>query len=277
MTIHLIDISAYLHRSMHVVYGDRAATVEATDTGFIDHAAIMLANTMVKLSIRRMAVVCDSTLPSPRCSIYPGYKAGRKPHTPVFAAQAPCFFDALRDLSVNVFDEPGYEADDLIASLAGQDADTGYIIVSHDKDLLALVDDEKCISVYNPVTDKYLREKDVAEKFGVRPSQLYDYTGLVGDTADGIPGVDGIGHKTATKLLHEFDNLDRLYADTAKLRAAVSNKQHESLLANMGTAFMSRDLARPILCDNILLTGHGDLATPESDFVRGATLMTRRS
>jgi len=274
--IYLIDISAYLHRAMHVVYGDRAATVAATDTAFIDHACVMLANTMEKCGIRRMAVVCDSTEPSLRCDMYPEYKAERKPHTPVFAAQMPRFFDALKDLSVNVFDEPQYEADDLIATLAGQEPGVGYVIVSHDKDLLALVNDEKCISAYNPMSDKWTRAADVVEKFGVAPSQLYDYLGLLGDTADGIPGVAGIGAKTAAKLLARFTNIDGIYADEAALRAEVTKKQFESLLANKDNAFLSRMLACPIVCDEIALTGHGDLQAPEPDFVRGATLMVRR-
>ena len=273
--VFLIDISAYLHRAMHVVYGDRTPTIAATDTSFIDHAAVMLANTMAKLSIKRMAVVCDSTEPSFRCDMYPEYKAERKPHTPVFAAQMPVFFDALKDLSVSVFDEPRYEADDLIATLAGQE-NVPYVIVSHDKDLLALVSDAKQVSAYNPMSDKWTREADVVEKFGVKPWQLYDYLGLLGDTADGIPGVAGIGAKTAAKLLTRFTNIEGIYADEAALKAEVTRAQFQSLIANKDNAFLSRMLACPIVCDEIALTGHGDLQAPESDFVRGATLTVRR-
>jgi len=274
--IYLIDISAYLHRAMHVVYGDRAASVSPKDTAFIDHACVMLANTMVKLRIVRMAIVCDSTAPSFRCDFYPAYKADRKPHTPVFAAQAPWFFEALRDLSVSVFEEPRYEADDLIATLAGQDPDCAYTIVSHDKDLLALVNSEKCIRAYNPMIDKWTHESDVVERFGVKASQLYDYLGLLGDTADGIPGVAGIGAKTAVKLLTRFTDLEGVYADEDALRAEVTAKQFDSLIANRETAFISRKLARPIICDELDLTGHGELPAPDADFVRSATIMVRR-
>lgn len=275
-TIYLIDVSAYLHRAMHVTYGDRAESVAATDTGFIDHACVMLANTMVKLGVRRMAVVCDSTSPSFRCDSYPSYKAGRKAHTAVFTAQAPRFFDALRDLSVTVFDEPRYEADDLIATLAGQESGTPYVIVSHDKDLLALVDDGKRIASYNPMSDKWTREADVVEKFGIAAHQLYDYLGLLGDTADGIPGVDGIGAKTATKLLKRFETIDGIYANEDDLKAEVTKRQFESLMNNKDNAFLSRSLARPVVCDELAVTGHGPLWAPEPDFVRGATYTTRR-
>lgn len=274
--IYLIDISAYLHRAMHVVYGDRAASVAPTDTAFIDHACIMLANTMAKLRIERMAVVCDSTQSSFRCDVYPAYKAERKPHTAVFAAQAPRFFDALRDLDVTVFDEPRYEADDLIATLAGTEEGIPYTIVSHDKDLFALVDDEKRICAYNPMADTWTRSADIHKKFGVYPSQFYDYLGLLGDTADGIPGVEGVGAKTAAKLLAQFGTIDGIYADEEKLRAAVTKSQFASLIANKANAFLSRTLARPVVCDEISLTGHGEMPAPESDFVRGATLTTRK-
>lgn len=274
--IYLIDISAYLHRAMHVVYGDRAPSIVPTDTAFADHACVMLANTMVKLNIKRMAIVCDSTEPSFRCAVFPKYKAERKPHTPVFSAQAPRFFDALRDIDITVFDEPRYEADDLIATLAGEEPAAGYIIVSHDKDLLALVNDEKCIAAYNPMSDKWTREADVVEKFGVASSQLYDYLGLLGDASDGIPGVDGVGAKTAAKLLTRFKSIDGIYANEETLKAEVTKKQFESLLANKSNAFLSRDLARPIICDEIALTGHGDMWAPEPDFVRGATLITNK-
>jgi len=274
--VYLIDISAYLHRAMHVVYGDRAATVEAADTGFIDHAGVMLANTMVKLGIKRMAVVCDSIAPSFRCESYPAYKAGRKPHTPVFAAQMPVFFDALRDIDVSVFDEERYEADDLIATLVRQEV-VPYVIVSHDKDLLALVSDAEQICAYNPMSDKWTREADVVAKFGVKPGQLYDYLGLLGDTADGIPGVEDIGAKTAAKLLTRFGTLDGIYADEAALQASfVTKKQFESLLSNKDNAFLSRALAVPIIHDAIDLTGHGPMPAPDPDFVRAATRMTRR-
>lgn len=274
--IYLIDISAYLHRAMHVVYGDRAPSIAPTDTAFIDHAGIMLANTMAKLRIERMAVVCDSTEPSFRCDTYPAYKAERKPHTPVFAAQAPRFFDALRDLDVTVFNEPRYEADDLIATLVAQEEGIPYTIISHDKDLYALIDDEKRVCAYNPMTDVWTRSADVLKKFGVLPSQLYDYLGLLGDTADGIPGVDGIGAKTAAKLLAQFGTIDGIYANEDALRAAVTKSQFASLVTNKENAFLSRSLTKPIACDEISLTGHGEMPAPESDFVRGATLMTRR-
>jgi DNA polymerase-1 len=276
-TIYLFDISAYLHRAMHVVYGDRAAMVDPADTGFIDHACVMLANTMAKLDVKRAAIVCDSTEPSFRCEAYPEYKSGRKAHPDVFTVQAPRFYEALMDVSVNVFSEPRYEADDLIATLVGQEPGTRYVIVSHDKDLFALVNDEKQVCVYNPMADTWIRSADVTKKFGVLPEQVYDYLGLLGDTSDNIPGVDGIGAKTATKLLAKFGTVDGIYgAPELDVKAEVTKKQFESLMVNKDNAFLSRLLAKPIICDGLFLTGHGGLETPHSDLIRGATYTVRR-
>src|SRR5689334_16060557 len=122
--VFLIDIAAYLHRAMHVVYGDSVASVPETDARFVDHACGMLA------------------------------------HTPVFAAQAPRFFEALCDLSVTVFQQPRYEADDLIASIV-QNTDESYTIVTHDKDLLALVNDKRKVCAHNPMSGAVSRETDV--------------------------------------------------------------------------------------------------------------------
>lgn len=246
--IFLFDISAYLHRAMYVCYGDRVADTDPSDTRFIQHAAGMLANSMEGLRVERMIVACDSTEPSLRCDVFPEYKAERKAHYPVFAAQAPRFYDALRDVSVAVMTEPRYEADDLIATVAGYPGER-YVVVSSDKDLLALVRQDRGVDFYDPMKNAWIGVGDVRAKFGVDPSQLYDYTGLVGDASDGIPGVLGFGAKTAAKLLREFDSLDEIYSLERReaLAEFATPKQVKTLLAHQDDAFMSRRLASPWL------------------------------
>lgn len=248
-SIFLFDISAYLHRAMYVCYGDRVADTPATDDAFIRHACGMLANTVEQLGVRRMAVVCDSPLPSFRCDLFSDYKADRKAHYPVFAAQVPKFYDALRDVSVAVVTEPRYEADDLIASFTAGGSGESYVVVSSDKDLLALVRDDRTVDFYDPMKGVWVGAGDVRSKFGVDPSQLYDYIGLVGDTADGIPGVPGFGPKTAGKLLREFDNLDEIYSLERReaLAEFATAGQVKKLLAHQDDAFLSRKLASPWL------------------------------
>lgn len=269
--VFLIDISSYLHRAMHVVHGKLASEADPSDISFTVHAANMLANTMFRLHIERMAVVFDSTEPSARCQVYPQYKADRKPHTPVFAAQMPRFMAALANVGVSVFEEPTFEADDIIATLVG-DEKVPYSIVSHDKDLLALVDDASEVAVYNPTSDKWHRMDDIFSKLGVFPWQLHDYMGLVGDASDGIPGVPGIGAKTASALVAKYETLERIYSAECRelVEDDLSKKQFSSLVESEEVAFLSRRLAKPIICPELIMVGHGPLSAPSPDRIRTA-------
>lgn len=260
--IYLFDISAYLHRAMYVTYGDRAAETSPDDQAFIRHACSMLARTMDDLRVERMAVVCDSVEPSFRCDIYPQYKAERKAHYPVYAKQMPRFLSALKEIDVVVVEQARCEADDLIAAFVHRGGD--YVIVSSDKDLLALTNrDSRDVRFYDPMKGVWVGAGDVRTKFGVEPSQLYDYTGLVGDTSDGIPGVAGFGQKTAAKLLREFDSLDEIYSQERReaLGEFCSKKQLATLLSSEKDAFLSRKLAAPWPCDVDLFGGFGAINT----------------
>lgn len=265
----LFDISAYLHRAMYVCYGDRVAETSETDARFVQHACGMLANTMERLNIERMAVVCDSTDPSFRCDYFPAYKAERKPHYPVFAAQAPWFYDQLRDMSVAVVSAPRFEADDLIASMLG--CSPSCTVVSSDKDLLALLRNGS-VDYYDPMKNAHVNAGDVREKFGVAPSQLYDYTGLVGDKSDGIPGVPGFGPKTVSRLLREFGSLDEVFNPDrrAALEEFLTVKQTDKLMKHQDDALMSRRLARPVINESALCTEPGGFEAPSPGIVRRA-------
>jgi DNA polymerase-1 len=143
-SLFLFDVSAYLHRAMHVVYGDRVATVDPNDSQFIKHACAMIANTMQRCDVSRMVLVQDSLEPSFRCDVYPAYKAGRRDHYPVFKQGAPRFFAAMEKAGVKVLGVPRFEADDLIASLVQvlrQRRGAKIVIVSSDKDLLMHVEE----------------------------------------------------------------------------------------------------------------------------------------
>jgi DNA polymerase-1 len=269
--VYIFDVSPYLHRAMYVSYGDRAAMVPPEDETFVKHACVMLSNTMETLGVKRMVVVADSSEPSPRCEIFPSYKAKRKAHYRVFAAQAPRFLDALRDVSIPVVSVPRYEADDLIAALAGE-LEHSVTIVASDKDLMALVDDAAGIRFYDPVKSLWMDDAAVREKFSVSPKQLYDYAGLVGDSSDGIPGVPGCGAKTAAKLLREFDNLDEVYREERRLalHEFASEKLVAKLLQHQESALLSRQLARPWPLQEALGLAREDLAAPPSAVVRRA-------
>src|SRR5574344_2169793 len=123
----------------------------------------------------------------------------------------------------------GFEADDLIATFAEQALSKGYevIIVSGDKDLMQLI--KSGIEFYDPMKDKMFTPEDVKEKFGVLPDKVIDVQSLAGDTTDNVPGVPGIGLKTAAELINQFDNLDNLLAHAEEIK---QNKRREMLIAN---------------------------------------------
>lgn len=270
---YLFDISAYLHRAMYVTYGaDRLTSVPENDESFIRHACMMLAATVRGLKVERMVVVRDSSEPSLRCDEFSAYKAERKPHPPVFRAQVPRFFEALMNVSVHVAEVPRYEADDLIATFVSHSGDGPFVIVSSDKDLMAHIDADRGTRFYDPMKASWITPGHVVEKFGVEPSQLFDYTGLVGDPSDGIPGVDGIGAKTAAKILREFDSLDEVYdpARSMALAEFCSKKQFASLMANRESAFLSRRLASPWFCKSLHAPTAENAAAPDSKIIESA-------
>ena len=176
------------------------------------------------------AFVLDKGAPQTRLDLLPSYKANRPPMPDDLRAQIGSIREWVRALGLPIFEQEGYEADDLIAGLAGADLGMETLIVSPDKDLGQLVKDNHTRMIIPGKNGEYqsLGEKQVVDKFGVPPSQVRDWLALVGDTADNIPGVPGVGPKTAAKLLIQYGSIDRILErlDTipqGKVRAAVAS------------------------------------------------------
>ena len=174
-----------------------------------------------------------------RNEIYQDYKANRSEAPEDLAPQ----FEYIRK-SVKAFNLPSiellnYEADDLIATYAKQITKLGakVTVISSDKDLMQLV--SKDIRLYDPMKSKIIGEKEVIEKFGVKPSQVIDVQSLAGDSSDNIPGVPGIGIKTAAELINKYKNLDTLLNKASEIK---QNKRRETLLENKDKALLSREL-----------------------------------
>ena len=185
------------------------------------------------------AVIFDSARKNFRNEIYKDYKANRSEAPEDLAPQ----FEYIRK-SVEAFNLPSiemnnYEADDLIATYAKQIINAGakVTIVSSDKDLMQLVSDK--VRLYDPVKFKVLGEKEVIEKFGVKPNKVIDVQSLAGDSSDNIPGVPGIGIKTAAELINKYKNLDNLLN---KVDEIPQKKRKETLLQNKKKALLSREL-----------------------------------
>ncbi len=185
------------------------------------------------------AVIFDSARKNFRNEIYSEYKANRSEAPDDLAPQ----FEYIRK-SVKAFNLPSiellnYEADDLIATYAKQITSAGakVTIISSDKDLMQLVSSK--IRLYDPMKSKVIGEKEVLEKFGVKPNQVIDVQSLAGDSSDNIPGVPGIGIKTAAELINKYKNLDTLLKKAAEIP---QNKRRETLITNKEKALMSRKL-----------------------------------
>lgn len=243
--IWIFDTTAFLHRAMHAVYGDRAATISETDTSFLRAATLMLANVAEIPQCKLMLLAADSDEPSLRLDEYADYKKGRKERAPVLRAQLPNFYRAMEH--VGVLGWPRYEADDVIGTMVIPESIRDVTIVSSDKDLLQFVNDERRIQVYDAARQRYFDEKIAFEKMGVMPAQIPDLIGLTGDTSDHLPGVPGIGPTRAEKLLADGRTLDDVYTDEGLKLAAthLGAKTYKSLVEHRDDAFLSRSLAWP--------------------------------
>lgn len=190
-------------------------------------------------------VTFDTSRSTFRTEKYPEYKATRERMPQEMRSQVPIILDLVEKMGYPLVTVDGYEADDVLATLATQGAALGHeiYIVSADKDLMQLVNDQ--IKVYNPWSRTGLaptyNADEVEKKLGVRPEQVVDLLALMGDASDNIPGVPGVGQKTACKLLKQFGDLDSLLANIDKIKAARARNKMEE---HKDKAILSRDLVQ---------------------------------
>ena len=242
---YLIDGSGYIFRAYYALppltrKSDGLPT--GAVSGFCSMLFKLLEDSRSDDSIHKpthFAVIFDSARKNFRNDIYSEYKANRSEAPDDLAPQ----FEYIRK-SVKAFNLPSieminYEADDLIATYAKIIIKAGakVTIISSDKDLMQLVSDN--VRLYDPMKNKVLGEKEVIEKFGVKPDQVVDVQSLAGDSSDNVPGVPGIGIKTASELIKKYKTLDILLK---KAKEIPQNKRRETLLANQDKAFLSRKL-----------------------------------
>jgi len=242
---YLIDGSGYIFRAYYALpplsrKSDGLPT--GAVSGFCSMLFKLLEDSRSDDSIHKpthFAVIFDSARKTFRNEIYSEYKANRSEAPDDLIPQ----FEYIRK-SVKAFNLPSielinYEADDLIATYAKQITELGAkaTIISSDKDFMQLVSSE--IRLYDPMKSKVLGEKEVVEKFGVKPNQVIDVQSLAGDSSDNVPGVPGIGIKTASELINKYKTLDVLLK---KAKEIPQNKRRETLLANKDKALLSRKL-----------------------------------
>ena len=186
-----------------------------------------------------LAVIFDAKGPTFRHEMFESYKANRKPMPDDLIVQIPPLKELIQAMDIPAFELSGYEADDIIGSIARQAASEGVqsVMVSTDKDLLQLIDESTLM--YNPKKEAYIGKGDVREVFGVDPGQVIDVLTLWGDSSDNIPGVPGVGEKTAKNLIREFGSLEAILESPEKIK---NPKLRERLIDNLDVLELSRKL-----------------------------------
>ena len=237
--IYLIDGSAFIYRAFHAVAP--LTNAEGFQTNAVFGFVSMLNKLLKDKSPSHLAVAFDSRGKVFRHEMYPEYKANRPPMPEELAAQLPYIKEVVEALGLPSFEMDGIEADDIIGTAALSLGDEGnrVIIVSGDKDLLQLVNDR--ITMWDPMNDRVMDPEGVEHKYQVGPGKLLDCFALIGDSSDNVPGVPGIGPKTASKLIIEYGSLEGLYERVDTLK---KSKMKERLIENREAAFRSRDLIR---------------------------------
>ncbi|HIJ88702.1 MAG TPA: DNA polymerase I [Desulfuromonadales bacterium] len=235
--LYLIDGSSYIYRAYFAIRHLSSPSGHPTNAiyGFIQ----MLLKLLKDYNPRHVAVVFDAGRTTFRTEMYPQYKANRAAMPDDLRMQMEPIREVVRAFNIPALELPGYEADDIIGALAGRFSAQGgkVVVVTGDKDLMQIVTDR--VTLLDTMKGKESGIADVIERFGVGPELVIDILGLAGDTSDNIPGVPGIGEKTATKLILEYGSLDRLleHADEVK------GKNGERLREFREQALLSRRLA----------------------------------
>ncbi|RUM30571.1 MAG: 5'-3' exonuclease [Aquifex sp.] len=207
-TLYILDGSSFVYRSFFAL--PNLSTSKGFPTNAIYGFLRMIFALIKKEKPKYLVVVFDAPAKTKRQVLYTQYKKQR-PKTPdPLKIQIPVLKETLRLAGIPIFEVPGYEADDIIAFLAKKFSNESFRvkIYSPDKDLLQLVSDK--VIVVNPMNEEVFNEKKVVEKFGVKPQNIPDYLALVGDKVDNIPGIKGVGPKTAINILKKFRNVENI-------------------------------------------------------------------
>jgi DNA polymerase I len=265
--VHLIDASFFVFRAYYSIPDDMADG-EGRPVNALYGFARFLSDLLERARPDYLAVAFDESLAgSFRNRIYPAYKANREPAPPGLKEQFARCRELCRLLGLAEFGSAEYEADDIIGTLAARMRAAGFAatVVTRDKDLAQLirVGDE----FWDYMAEERFGYADIAARFGVHPERMADFLALTGDAVDNIPGVPGIGRKTATALLQRFESLDELYANLEQV-ATLSIRGAGGLAAKLSehraAAYLARELTR-IACDMPLTTGPAQLrrGTPD--------------
>jgi DNA polymerase-1 len=257
-TLYLVDGSSYIYRAYYAIRHLSSPSGHPTNAiyGFIQ----MLLKLLKDHNPQHVAVVFDAGRVTFRTGIYPEYKANRAAMPDDLRAQVGPIREVVRAFNIPALELAGYEADDIIGVLAARHSASGgrVVVVTGDKDLMQIVTDR--VTLLDTMKGKASGIAEVIERFGVGPELVPDILGLAGDSSDNIPGVPGIGEKTAIKLIQEFGSLDQLLERSAEVKGKVGEKLREF----REQALLSRQLATIELNFPLEVTA-GELQASEPD------------
>jgi DNA polymerase-1 len=238
-TIYLIDGSAYVYRAYHAI------SHLSNSSGLPTNAVFGFTRMLIKLiedkKPQYLVMVFDSKGPTFRHDKYAQYKANRPPMPEDLVVQQPYIRQVVEAFNIPIVEKQGFEADDLIASLAHKAEAKGFrsVMVTGDKDFLQLVTSDS--TIWDPMKDRIWTKQNIIDKYQFNPSQIIDMMGFWGDTSDNVPGVPGIGEKTAMTLIQQFGTMDAVYA---QIDTITKKKQKENLLNFKDQAYLSRELVQ---------------------------------
>ena len=236
-TVYLIDGTAYVYRAFHAIRN--LTNSHGMPTNAVYGFARMILKLMDERRPTHVAMIFDARGPTFRHRAYPDYKANRPPMPEELVVQLPYIRRLTEAFRMRQLDLEGYEADDLIGTLARQAEAQGFavVMVTGDKDFMQLVTDRAVI--WDPMKERQTDRAAIREALGIDPSQVVDMMGLSGDSTDNIPGVPGIGPKTAAELIRQHGSMAALYDRLDRVKAP---RQREKLTAYKDQAWLSREL-----------------------------------
>ncbi len=238
MDLYLIDGNSYFHRAFHAI--KVLTNSKGAPTNAIYGFTTMILKILRERKPDALAIVFDSPVPTQRHRLYEQYKAHR-PETPCeLVLQIPRIKEIIKAFNIPVFEMPGYEADDVICTLARKAASqqSSVFIVSGDKDMMQAVD--SLIKIYDPMKDVIIDKEYITERFEMPPQRIAEIMALTGDAVDNIPGVKGIGEKTAKGLLLKSGGLDNLLEYPDKID---NRRLRKLIIENIGDIRLSKELA----------------------------------
>ena len=247
----VIDGNSILNRAFYGIMGSKMLqTADGTYTNAVYGFLAILFKLLDDVKPEYLAVAFDVKHPTKRHEMYKEYKGTRKGMPDELAVQMPIIKNVLTAMNIKVIEKPGYEADDILGTLAKYSETKGIdtILLTGDRDSFQLASDHITIRIPRTKAGKtevedFDRNK-ILETYGLEPLQLIEVKGLMGDTSDNIPGVPGVGEKTALNLIKEFSSIDNIYEKLEAGEAVAKGKLKENLEANKDLAILSRELGR---------------------------------